>query len=622
MRQAINNVLSPTLCAIWLLLIAQTTLAQTTQFTYQGKLSEGGVAPTGLYDFKIKLCVDAACATPIVEGTAEDVQVTAGIFTINPNFTASPFTTSPTANFLEISVRPGASTGSYTTLTPNQPITSSPYSIKTLTANAANSLSAACVLCVTDGHIVSIDGSKVTGTVANALLPAVNITGVLSASQGGTGIGPGFPLPDTYLRSNGTGWTASNILATDVTGVVAVANGGTGSATKNFTDLTTDQTIGGNKTFTGTISGNGSGLNTLNGANLDDGSVTAEKLGAQSVTQVALRDNNVTTNKISNGAVTTGKLADGAVTKNKLAFDPSVRHDPQLLAMGRWDLLQTAKTVAVGVAPVALAFDGTFIYVANSSGGTVTRIRASTGVVEGGPITVGIVPSALAFDGTFIYVANTFSNNITRIRASTGLVEGGPIAVAAEPRALIYTGTFIYVACGTGNSVMRIRASSGAVEGTIPLPGPWAFAFDGTWVFVTHDGDLNTEILKIDAATGVLQPNSIDVPVGDPRQMAFDGTYVYTANYANNQVLRFNASTDSSDSSFSVSIGAPIFLTFDGTFVYVATSTGTDPLKKIRVSTGAIEGSPIPVGNNPRGMLFDGSFVWVALRGDNVVKRF
>jgi hypothetical protein len=144
MRQTINRLLSPTLCAILLLIISQATLAQTTQFTYQGKLTDGGAPANGLYDFKLRLCVDAACVTPIVEGMAEDVLVTAGVFTITPDFTAAPFTTSPTANFLEISVRPGASMGPYTTLTPNQPITSSPYSVETLKANSADSVSAVC----------------------------------------------------------------------------------------------------------------------------------------------------------------------------------------------------------------------------------------------------------------------------------------------------------------------------------------------------------------------------------------------------------------------------------------------------------------------------------------------
>jgi hypothetical protein len=135
-------------------------------------------------------------------------------------------------------------------------------------------------LCITDGHIASVDGAKVTGTVANALLPAANISGVLSASQGGTGIGPGNPPPDAYLRSNGFGWTLSNLLASDIAGVVQIANGGTGSPTKNFVDLTTNQTVAGNKTFSGTLSGNGSGLTNLNGANITPGTINAGALAA------------------------------------------------------------------------------------------------------------------------------------------------------------------------------------------------------------------------------------------------------------------------------------------------------------------------------------------------------
>jgi hypothetical protein len=52
-------------------------------------------------------------------------------------------------------------------------------------------------------------------------------------------------------------------LTTGVTGTLPVANGGTGSATKNFVDLTTTQTIGGIKTFSSDINQSATG-NVLN----------------------------------------------------------------------------------------------------------------------------------------------------------------------------------------------------------------------------------------------------------------------------------------------------------------------------------------------------------------------
>nr|WP_263975361.1 hypothetical protein [Leptolyngbya sp. 7M] len=52
------------------------------------------------------------------------------------------------------------------------------------------------------------------------------------------------------LAANGSGLT--NLNAANITsGTLAISNGGTGSSTKNFVDLSTDQTVGGNKDFAG-----------------------------------------------------------------------------------------------------------------------------------------------------------------------------------------------------------------------------------------------------------------------------------------------------------------------------------------------------------------------------------
>jgi hypothetical protein len=63
---------------------------------------------------------------------------------------------------------------------------------------------------------------------------------------------------------------------------VGITNGGTGSSTKNFVDLSADQSIAGNKTFSGSVgvtgangvfNGNGSGLTNLNASNIATGSL-------------------------------------------------------------------------------------------------------------------------------------------------------------------------------------------------------------------------------------------------------------------------------------------------------------------------------------------------------------
>ncbi len=94
-------------------------------FTYQGRLIDGGVPANGAYDMLFRL-YDAATGGAQVGATmlAPDVPVSGGYFTTElgfiPGFDGN-------ARWLEVQVRPGASTGSYTPLTPRTPMTAMPY---------------------------------------------------------------------------------------------------------------------------------------------------------------------------------------------------------------------------------------------------------------------------------------------------------------------------------------------------------------------------------------------------------------------------------------------------------------------------------------------------------------
>lgn len=101
-------------------------LAATTRaFTYQGRLTNGGVPANGAYDFTFILydaSVGGSQSGPIV--TRNDVPVANGLFSVTLDF-GDIF--NGTQYYLDISVRPGASSGSYTPLPPRQPLTAAPY---------------------------------------------------------------------------------------------------------------------------------------------------------------------------------------------------------------------------------------------------------------------------------------------------------------------------------------------------------------------------------------------------------------------------------------------------------------------------------------------------------------
>ena len=125
--------------SIALIIFSANISAQTSAFTYQGKLTDAGASANGAFDFTFKLFSVSTGGTQVgTDVLRDDVTVTGGIFTITLDFGSSPFTAAlSTGNYLEIWVRPGASTGAYTALTPRQPITASPYSISTIRAQSA-----------------------------------------------------------------------------------------------------------------------------------------------------------------------------------------------------------------------------------------------------------------------------------------------------------------------------------------------------------------------------------------------------------------------------------------------------------------------------------------------------
>ncbi len=103
-----------------------------TGFTYQGNLSDAGVPANGPYDLEFKLYDALSGGSQVGSAVSQnDVAVTKGLFTVQLDF-GNVFDGTPL--YLEIGVRAGASVGAYTTLTPRQPLSATPYALYALKA--------------------------------------------------------------------------------------------------------------------------------------------------------------------------------------------------------------------------------------------------------------------------------------------------------------------------------------------------------------------------------------------------------------------------------------------------------------------------------------------------------
>ncbi|MBP6692874.1 MAG: hypothetical protein KA162_10600, partial [Xanthomonadales bacterium] len=105
-------------------------------FTYQGQLEEAESPATGLYDFQFCVYDVPAGSSPLLCAPEfADLPVDQGLFSVALDFGATMFIGQQ--RFLELRVRPGASTAAYTPLAPRQLVRAAPEALRADVASAA-----------------------------------------------------------------------------------------------------------------------------------------------------------------------------------------------------------------------------------------------------------------------------------------------------------------------------------------------------------------------------------------------------------------------------------------------------------------------------------------------------
>lgn len=212
---------------------ARAQVAPATVFTYQGSLEDDGEPADGAYDFQFRLYGAPGEGTPIGSALSrDDVVVEDGIFTValdfGPVFDGGP-------RFLELSVRPGASTAAYTTLAPRQELTAAPLALHSAASASTGALRGRAVseTAPVEGQVLRWDGSAwVPATVEGAGYtagPGLNLVGSrFEVRFGGDGSSTAAARADhTHFGQNWIGdvgytsfWVENRSTAAGAAGVV------------------------------------------------------------------------------------------------------------------------------------------------------------------------------------------------------------------------------------------------------------------------------------------------------------------------------------------------------------------------------------------------------------------
>ncbi len=138
--------------------------------------------------------------------------------------------------------------GTYTANTTTNYISGS-----TSLVNATEALDGALALVQADVDANEVNVNAALNLKANIASPTFTGTVSIPTLIAGTNTYPSTNgSANQVLTTNGAGvllWTTPTTTATSYSGVLPISNGGTGSSTKNFVDLTTNQSISGVKTY-------------------------------------------------------------------------------------------------------------------------------------------------------------------------------------------------------------------------------------------------------------------------------------------------------------------------------------------------------------------------------------
>jgi hypothetical protein len=334
---------------------------------------------------------------------------------------------------------------------------------------------------------------------------------------------------------------------------------------------------------------------------------------------------------ITTGTTPTTYDPTSSVTRLQMAaflsrsVDVVLKRGSRRAALDRFWTPQSAGAVGlttVGINPYLCACDAADVWVANLSGGTVSRVRGSDGrLLETWTGATGAYGPLVAMGRVLVTGAAT-PGRLYAIDPSqpAGAVTTVSSALGSTPYGLTFDGARVWTANASGSvSIVTPAASIPWTVTTVTAGfsgGPVGAVFDGTNVWVNQ---VNGQLFKLDAAGAVLQTVAIGSNSHFP---VFDGTNIWVPDTGGNSVTVVRASTGAVLQTLTGNgLSNPWAAAFDGERVIVASSFDTVSLWKA-ANLSALGSIATGASTTPNGACSDGVSFWIPFYGAAKLARF
>lgn len=348
------------------------------------------------------------------------------------------------------------------------------------------------------------------------------------------------------LRRSGTsiGFGSIDLSQSNAVGtsILGVANGGTGSATQNFVDLTTNQSIGGIKTFTNTTDS----TLTTNGAVIVSGGVGIAKSvnigGGLDVTDFTTAEGGISSPGLAVGGEVFGAGADIGATTNSLAIgNTATTTADNSVVIGTNATTITTDSIAIGynvnVAGVlqtvigsgasASGFGQSVVLGQGSSSTGTTCLVLGQGSSDGGFTNVNVIGATTTATANAQTILSNCNTLIIGKPTQTGAVGSKTVNITERTGTNVNAATSISIlgprgtGTGTTGSIFLTTYQTGTTGSTPHVLGTAGLTITGTQragIFQTSPTALlhigagtataNTAPLKFTAGTNLTSPEA------------------------------------------------------------------------------------------------------------------
>lgn len=275
-------------------------------------------------------------------------------------------------------------------------------------------------------------------------------------------------------------------------------------------------------------------------------------------------------------------------------------------------------TFAAGNIPVAVAVtpDGSQLYVADGGSNQVLVVKTATNTVVG-TIGVGELPASIAFspDGKIAYVLNRNSQSISVIDTATMQVTKSYSVASAEGSsygndlAITPNGKQAFLPLEDG-TVVIVDLTNGQVVGTVTvgyLAWQAVVSPDGKHVYVSYLPTIYSAgwVAVISTATDkVVHRIATNGPSPAAVAITPDGAYVYTADFSDNMVDVITTASNAVTDVVDLPSGSyPVAVAADADFLFTA-NYDSDTVSQFDIPDNYQSQGETPTGANPDALAF------------------